>query len=135
MGREDEDSLRERGSRDRTGAVVRIGFTARPAGNRVLEVVENVNINLVKGSVFLNQLSEIVFEIVLFRQFQNVIVLFTPFRKTPPDAGRIPPRTRFPARRGRTSSAQAPARAEKARRKRRKPKRTLPGIPYSVAPP
>ena len=68
---EDEDGLREGDGCDRAGAVVRIRLAAGPPGNRMLEVVEDLDVDFVERSEFLEEFPEGIVEIVLLGQFQD----------------------------------------------------------------
>ena len=68
---EDENRLGEGVGTYRTGAVVGIGFAARPSGNGVLEVVKDVNVNLVKLTHLFQELAQTVVLVVLFGEFED----------------------------------------------------------------
>ena len=70
---EDEDGLRERQGRYRARAVFGLGalLAAGPAGDGVLEVVEDVDVDLVIGAELLEEFAEGVLQIVLFRELQD----------------------------------------------------------------
>ena len=69
--REDQHGLGERCGRDRTRAVVRVGLAARPAGDRMLQVVEDPDVDLVVGAVQLQQFAQGVLQIVALRQLED----------------------------------------------------------------
>ena len=65
--REDNHTLRERRRRHGTRRVVSIGFASRPAGNRMLQVVEDLDIDcVVRDTDGIEQRSQRVFDIVLY---------------------------------------------------------------------
>ena len=55
---EDADPLREWRRRDGSCAVIGVRFSARPSGNGVLEVVENVDVDLVVRAMLFKQFSK-----------------------------------------------------------------------------
>ena len=69
--REDQHGLGERCGRDRTRAVVRVGLAARPAGDRMLQVVEDPDVDLVVGAVQLQQFAQGVLQIVALCQLED----------------------------------------------------------------
>ena len=75
MGRENEHLFGERGRLDRTGVVVDgAGLATRPAGNRMLEVVENLDVDGAVGPELVQQFAQGIFQIILVGQFQDGLV-------------------------------------------------------------
>ena len=70
MRREYYNPLRERKRSHGAGAVVGIRLASRPAGNGVLEVVEDLDVNLVIRSLLFEQLAQRVVQIILVSEFQ-----------------------------------------------------------------
>ena len=71
---EDQHLLRERCGFHRPCRVVCVRLSSRPAGNRVLELVEHVDVDLVKRPVEIDEIAEEVLQIVLLRELENRLV-------------------------------------------------------------
>ena len=77
VGREDQHTLREGGRGDRTRRVIGVGLATRPTRNRVLQVVEDPDIDLVERTCCLEQFAQRIFDIIVVGQLQNRLIHLT----------------------------------------------------------